>query len=139
MTRYSRTIDIQTGVETLVPYTAEEEAEADAAAEAEANAPPLVRSPTIYAVAQLGITPGDITGIDVNSRFSAALYLDVGSYLVFFAEPQADTSYLAKAYDDATKVRVTEKSTDYIAITVTDDNGDPVDPAEISVEIIRVS
>jgi hypothetical protein len=95
-------------------------------------------TPQIYAVAKLGITPGDITGIDVNSRFSAALYLDVGSYLVFFAEPQADTSYLAKAYDDATKVRVTEKTTDYIAITVTDDNGDPTDPAEISVEIIRV-
>lgn len=96
-------------------------------------------TPQIYAVAQLTITPGDITGIGVNSRFSAALYMDVGSYLVFFTETQPDTSFLAKAYDDATKVRVTEKATDYIAITVTDDAGDPVDPDEISVEIIRVN
>lgn len=98
-----------------------------------------VGSPRLYAVAQLTITPGDIGGIDVNSKFSAALYLDVGSYLVFFTEEQPDTSYLAKAYDDAAKVRVTEKSTSYIAITVVDGNGDPVDPDEISVEIIRVN
>lgn len=106
---------------------------------AEIDAAAIPSTPTIYAVAQLTVTPGDITGIGVNSKFSAALYLDVGSYLLFFAETQPDTSYLAKAYDDATKVRVTEKATDYITITVTDDNGDPVDPAEISVEIIRVN
>lgn len=100
---------------------------------------PAQAAPYIYAVAQLGIEPGDISGIGINSRFSAALYLDVGSYLVFFTEEQPDTSYLAKAYDDAAKVRVTEKTTSYIAITVVDGNGDPVDPDEISVEIIRVN
>jgi hypothetical protein len=94
--------------------------------------------PTLYAVAQLGITPGDISGIDVNSRFSAALYMDVGSYLLFFTETQPDTSYLAKAYDAAARVSVTEKATDYILISATDDNGDPTDPAEVSVEVIRV-
>jgi hypothetical protein len=97
-----------------------------------------VVTPTIYAVAQLVITPGDITGIDVTSRFGAALYMDVGSYLLFFTETQPDTSYLAKAYDAGARVSVTEKSTDYIVITATDGNGDPTDPAEVSVEIIRV-
>lgn len=95
-------------------------------------------TPTLYAVAQLGITPGDIVGIDVNSRFSAALYMDVGSYLLFFTETQPDTSYLAKAYDAGARVAVIEKATDYIVISATDDNGDPTDPAEVSVEIIRV-
>lgn len=98
-----------------------------------------VGTPSLYAVAQLIISPGDIGGIDVNSKFSAALYMDVGNYLVFFTEEQPDTSYLAKAYDDASKVRVTEKTTSYIAITAVDGNGDPVDPDEISVEIIRVN
>lgn len=98
----------------------------------------LVPTPQIYAVAQLGITPGEITGIGVNSRFSAALYMDVGSYLVFFAETQPDTSYLAKAYDAGARVSVTERAEDYIAVSAVDVNGDPTDPAEISLEIIRV-
>jgi hypothetical protein len=100
--------------------------------------PPPVLVPSIYAVAQLTIAPGDIAGIDVNSRFSAALYMDVGSYLLFFTETQSDTSYLAKAYDAGARVAVTEKATDYIVITATDGSGDPTDPAEVSVEIIRV-
>ena len=97
-----------------------------------------IPNPQIYAVAQLGITPGDITGIDVSSRFAAALYMDVGSYLIFFAEPLPDTSYLAKAYDASARVSVTERATDYIAVSAVDVNGDPTDPAEISIEIIRV-
>lgn len=94
--------------------------------------------PSLYAVAQLDITPGEITGIGVNSRFSAALYMDVGSYLIFFAETQPDTNYLAKAYDAGARVAVTERAEDYIVVTATDVSGDPTDPAEISLEIIRV-
>lgn len=100
---------------------------------------PAIPRPEIYAVANLGITPGEITGIETAAKFSAAMYLDVGLYLLFFTETQPDTSYLAKAYDDATRVRVTEKGTDYITVTATDGNDDPIDPTEISVEIIRVS
>lgn len=125
-----------TGETTEVPFTPEEIAAAEAEA---ANSPGPVLEPRVYAVANLGITPGEITGIETAAKFSAAMYLDIGLYLLFFTETQPDTSYLAKAYDDATRVRVTEKGTDYIAVTATDDNGDPIDPAEISVEIIRVS
>lgn len=104
------------------------------------RSPPAAQpSPSLYAVAKLTIAPGDVSGIDVNTRFSAALYMDVGSYLLFFAETQPDTSYLAKAYDDLTaKVAVTEATEDYITITATDDGGAPTDPAVISVEIIRI-
>lgn len=92
--------------------------------------------PTLHAVAQLSITPGDITGLPVNSRFTAALYMDVGLYYVFFDAP--GVPFIPKAYDDVARVRVTDKGDDYIVITVTDENGDPTDPAEIAVEIIRV-
>lgn len=124
-----------TGETTVVPFTPEEIA---AAEEAAANAPGPVLRPEVYAVANLGINAGEISGIETAAKFSAAMYLDVGYYLLFFTETQPDTSYLAKAYDDATRVRVTEKGTDYIAVTVTDNADNPVDPAEISVEIIRV-
>lgn len=98
-----------------------------------------VPSPRLYAVALLTLASEEIGGIGVDSRFSAALWADVGLYYVFFAEAQANTSYLAKAYDDAARVSVIEKSTDYIVIQAQDANGNPVDPAEISIEIIRVS
>lgn len=103
----------------------------------ELNPTPPAR-PYLYAVAKLGITPGEITGIEVASKFSAALYLDVGFYFVFFAESQPDTSYLANAYDATTKVGVTDKQLDYIVIEARDASGEPTDPAEISIEIIRV-
>ncbi len=138
MARTRIVVDLSTGQQTEVPYTPEEEAAADAAYEAEQNAIPPPKQPQLYAVAQLGITPGEISGIDVNTRFSAALYMDVGSYLLFFTETQPDSSYLAKAYDASARVSVTEKATDYIVISATDGNGDPTDPAEVSVEIIRV-
>lgn len=101
--------------------------------------PVSIPSPTIYAVALLVISPGSVGGIGVNSRFSAAIYADVGLYYVFFAETQPDTNYLAKGYDDVARVSVIEKTTDYIVVQALDSNGDHVDPAEISVEVIRLS
>lgn len=94
--------------------------------------------PSLYAVVQLSIADGNITGIPLNSRFSAALWGDVGLYYIFFAESQPDTNYLAKAYDDVARVRIAEKAQDYIVVTANDANGDPTDPADISIEIIRV-
>lgn len=100
---------------------------------------PADPNPFLYAAALLSISAGEVGGIGVNSRFSAALYADTGLYYLFFAQPQDDVNYLAKAYDEGAQVDVIEKSTDYIAIQARDGNGDPFDPAEISVEIIRVS
>lgn len=115
----------------LITINAEKAAQIDASADTPA-------SPAFYAVAQLTIANGSIEGIGVSSRFAAAMYLDVGMYILFFATPLPDASYLAKAYDAGARVSVAERSTDYILITATDDVGVPTDPAEISVEIIRV-
>lgn len=100
---------------------------------------PQPAQPSLYAVALLTIADGEVSGVDVASRFSGAFWLDVGLYIVFFAETLPDTSYLAKAYDAAATVRVVEKAVDYIVVSAADAAGDPVDPAEISIEIIRVS
>lgn len=104
--------------------------------------PPPTPAPTvprIYAVAILTVDAPEINGIGVNSRFSAAIYVDVGLYYVFFAETQPDMEYLAKGYDDVARVSVIEKTTDYIVVQALDAAGDPVDPSEVSIEIIRVS
>ena len=102
------------------------------------SAPATIRQPHLFAVALLQVSPGGISGIDVVSKFSAALYVDVGLYYLFFAAAQPDTSFLAKAYAVGADVRVAERSSDYIAITATNADGNPVDPPELSVEIIRV-
>lgn len=101
--------------------------------------PSAAPAPYLWGVGQFGISPGEITGIETSVKFLAGLYLDVGLYYLYFSETLPDTSYLAKAYDAATVVRVSEKGTDYIAVSATDAGGAPVDPSEISVEIIRVS
>lgn len=105
-------------------------------------APPdigAVLVPALYAVAELTIADGVIDGIPLNSRLSAALWFDVGLYYVFFAETQPDTNYLAKAYDGPnTDLRISEKSADYFVVQAWDANGDPTDPAAVSIEIIRV-
>lgn len=102
---------------------------------------PVVTPPTpfIWGIGNFTITPGDIAGIELSVGFSAAMYLDTGLYYLFFRETLPDTSYLAKAYDSSALARVSEKGQDYIAITATNTDGTPVDPSEISVEIIRVS
>lgn len=105
----------------------------------EPEAPAPTPEPYLWGVGQFGISPGEITGIETSVKFLAALYLDVGLYYLYFSETLPNTAYLAKAYDAATVVRVSEKGTDYIAVTATDAGGTPVDPDEISVEIIRVS
>jgi len=107
--------------------------------DATAPEPAPLPEPQLYAVALLAVADGEITGIDVASKFSAAMWLDVGIYYIFFAETQPDTSYLAKAYDAAGgfNIAVTERGTDYLALAASDANGQPADPSEISIEIIR--
>lgn len=100
---------------------------------------PVAATPYIWGIGNFIIDSFEIGGIELSVGFSAALYLDTGLYYLFFTETLPDLSYLAKAYDAGALVRVSEKGQDYIAITATDTNGDPIDPSEISVEIIRVS
>lgn len=143
MARTRIVVDLPTGQQTEVPYTPEEEAEADAAYEAEQEAiANAVSQPTIsmYAAAyNLGVSNGEITGIETAARLAAALYLDVGLYMVFPTEVQADTNYYPKVWDDVARMTVSEKGLDYFLVSSVDANGDPVDPSSFNIEITRVS
>lgn len=99
-----------------------------------------VFKPYLYSVATLTISDGEIFGIDLTSKFGGAFIFDVGVYCVLFAEPLADTSYLAKAYgsEHRTFVRETDKFTDSFIITCVDEAGAPVDVETIAVEIVKV-
>lgn len=107
-----------------------------AAHDPDASAVSVTAPPVLYAIALLAISEGQISGIEVASKFSAALWMDVGLYYVFFTESQPGL-YLAKAYHDGVDVRVAEKAGDYIVVTAADANGQPIDPPDISIEIIR--
>ena len=93
---------------------------------------------TVAAAFGLGVIAGEITGIEAAAGFGAGLYLDVGSYILFMDQVQADTAYFPKAYDDAASVRVTEKGLDYVLVEAKDINGDPVDPETFNVELVRI-
>lgn len=109
---------------------------------AEIDAARQPSTPTIYAIAQVAIADGAITGFDLNSKFAGGFVLDVGSYYILFAEIQPDTSYLAKAYDGGLVrafVEQANKFEDGFIISVIDAAGDPVDVPNLSLEIIRVN
>lgn len=97
--------------------------------------PPL--RPIIYAVGNFTVSDMDISGIDTAVNFSAALWLDVGTYLVLFSATQPNTQYLAKAYSGTSQALVVEKGEDYLIINASNASG-PYDPAEFSLEVIRV-
>ena len=69
MPRFARTIDILTGVETLVPYTAEEEAAADAALALEAIPPDLDAIDTAALNAKL-LEPGSVDRAELKTLFN---------------------------------------------------------------------
>lgn len=110
--------------------------------DADAPIPPSPPVPTLCALADLTISDGDISGIEVNSNLSGAFCFGVGEYWVFFSEPQPDTRYLALVYDGGGAVRAfvrpENKFTDFFIITVIDFNGVPTDVASLSLEIKRV-
>lgn len=141
MTRYSSTlID---GEWVNVAFTPEEETAADAVyANWLANETPPQTSPTLYAVAQITIADGEISGFDIASKFAGGFVLDTGSYYIFFSETQPDANYLAKAYDGGSVrafISPENKAEDYFIVTVTDFDGNPIDTTTLSLEIIRVN
>jgi hypothetical protein len=99
------------------------------------------RAPALYAAARLKIEDYDITGIEVQSRFAGAFWIDVGKYCVFFAEPQPDTEYMAMASAGPCQAYVLEDEKDeaMFTITVTNAAGEPVEASFVNISIVRVS
>jgi hypothetical protein len=70
----------------------------------------------IAAAFGLQVSDGDISNIDGAFNIIAALYLDVGQYMLLFCVPEPDANYFAQASGDAL-FSVTEKSTDYVTVS----------------------
>jgi hypothetical protein len=97
------------------------------------------QSRLVAAAYDLTIADGDVANIAGIFNLIAALYLDVGSYMLLFAEPQPDTDYFPIINGGAPSMRCVEKGADYLLIEAKDAvNGSAVDPVSFSVEVKRI-
>ncbi|WP_130228260.1 hypothetical protein [Bradyrhizobium sp. Leo121] len=103
-------------------------------------APFTNRRPTIVAAAfNIHVADFDIPSIDGLFNIAAAVYLDVGSYMVFFVQPQPDAAYYAVITGDAPAARLSDQAPEYFTIETKDGpGGNPIDPAVLSVQIMRI-
>jgi hypothetical protein len=103
---------------------------------------PYLAPPTVVAAA-LGmiVTPETF---DISNpagglfNLSGAAYLDVGVYWFFFTDPQPDEIYYAIITGEASMAMV-DHTTDYFSIEAKDATGNPADPAQLSVQILRIA
>ena len=100
-----------------------------------AQAPMLVA-----AVLNINVADSDITNIDGMFNIMAVAYADVGSFWLFFSEPQPDENYFAIISGNAPVKIMTNKTTDFFVIETMDAiGGARVDPPQTSVQIYRVA
>lgn len=125
----------------LVPLTEAEFADYQARTQNPPEPEPAATQPVLYAAARMKIEEYDITGIEVQSRFAGAFWIDVGKYCVFFAELQSDTEYMAMASAGSCQAYVLEEEKDeaMFTITVTNATGEPVEASFVNISIVRVS
>jgi hypothetical protein len=119
--------------------------DADKAAYLEAvqdtSAPPPAPSATagVSAMAELVVTGEEITGFETAVGVGFGMVLDVGIFWLFFAVPEPDTSYIPFVQSPGFNVDVTDRSTDYFEVTVTDRlTGGAANPARLSISVQRI-
>jgi len=84
------------------------------------------------------IAGGDVTEMSGVFNLVAAIYLDVGQYMLLFIEPQADADYFGVVSGDAPCLRVVDRQADYLIIEARDAvGGNFVDANLISVQAYR--
>jgi len=93
--------------------------------------------PELYALADFSIQDGSISSVSTSAQISAIFYIEVGTYWVFFAEPQSNTNYVPLCYNHNHTVFVSEKTEDFFVVSALS-GGVPSDPMSLSVEVKRV-
>lgn len=94
----------------------------------------------IVAQARLVISGDEVGGIETAIGFAAALQIDTGVYWIFFTTPQPDIDYgvLPNARDGGGLFAdVSDQTTDYVEITVTNRTGVPVNPTQLFISVQR--
>jgi hypothetical protein len=99
--------------------------------------PPYSTPPVMVAAAYNILIGGGDAAVDGAFNIVGATVLDVGSYMLFFLEPQPDANYFAIITCDAPSKTMTEIATDYFILDVRDSGGIGFDPPSLSVEIMR--
>lgn len=100
--------------------------------------PGLIRPRMIAAAFNLHVENGDISNIEGGFNLVAALYLDVGQYMLLFLEPEPDENYFAQVIDGP-YMRVTSRAADsFIVESRASVNGSYIDPEQFSVLVYRI-
>ena len=122
----------------LSPYSAGEE---PCDADEMPDPPPALNlsqpTPRLVATALLTVDSGDLGGVSSAAGLSFGFYMGVGLYWLFFSGEMADLSYSYAVAASQGRVTVTDRQLSYMELTVVDDTGNPVDPAEISLQLYR--
>ena len=86
----------------------------------------------------VAVIDSDIASIDGPFNVVAAMYLDVGSYLLLFLNEELDAEYFVLASGGAAMIEATEKQTSYVMLSAVDVNGAPADPAKFNAQVYRI-
>ncbi|WP_316977273.1 hypothetical protein [Shumkonia mesophila] len=104
-------------------------------------APPVGATPPRLVASAFGVVPLPMDfNIALEGPFNliAAVYLDVGLYLLLFGAEQPDTNYHVLINDGGLHIAAAEKAAGYIMIAAKDAMETPVDPSSFNVEVYRL-
>lgn len=105
------------------------------------NPYPSVPTPKLVAVGLLQVVDGEVFTVGVAAGIAFGLWMGPGLIWVFFSQEMPDLSY-SYSYTvtpSSGQATVTDRQLSYMEITVTDINGSPVDPSEISIQVYRAT
>ena len=103
--------------------------------------PPPPPAPSLVAVALLQVVEEEVFTVGVAAGVAFALWMGPGLIRVFFSQEMPDLSY-SYSYTvtpSSGQATVTDRQLSYMEITVSGSDGQPVDPAEISVQVYRAT
>ena len=101
-------------------------------------APGTVAPRLIASAFNIAVDNGDVAEMTGVFNLVAAIYLDVGQYMLLFIEPQPDADYFAVVSGDAPCLRVVDRQADYLIIESREAvGGNSVDAGMISVQAYR--
>jgi hypothetical protein len=107
----------------------------------EQPSPPMAPLPKLIAVSLLQVVDDEVFTVGVSAGIAFAMRIDTGLIWVFFSEEMSDLnySYSYTVTPSNGRATVTDRQLSYMEITVVDGSDQPVDPAEISIQIYRAT
>jgi hypothetical protein len=96
-------------------------------------------TPSLCCVATLDFQDFEIDGVQNGAGMSMAFMIDTGKMWVFFEEPMPNSKYPWNVSSSVGKANVTDRTEEYIEITVTGEAGAPITTASVSLQIFKVN